>query len=129
MNLAPRDQRGGPSALNAIRAVTDNIVPHNPAEQFETRHFVVSVDPATGAIIRMRNRTSGREWASEQKPIALFTYRTGTKPSRNATRVRPRSQQVVIANRCTTIFNGKRSQHFFASLKYAYRSEIISGFE
>jgi len=62
--------------LSAIRPATDGMVPHNPAEPFETKHFVLAFDSATGSIIRMRNRTSGREWASERNPIALFTYQT-----------------------------------------------------
>lgn len=62
--------------LSAIRPGTEGMVPHNPAEPFETKHFVLAVDPTTGSIIRMRNRTSGREWASERNPIALFTYQT-----------------------------------------------------
>lgn len=62
--------------LNAIRPEIDGMVSHHPAEPIEAKHFVLAVDPATGSIIRMRNRTSGREWASERHPIALFTYQT-----------------------------------------------------
>src|SRR5581483_6064248 len=29
-----------------------------------------------GAITQLRNKATGREWASEKNPIALFTYQT-----------------------------------------------------
>jgi hypothetical protein len=42
----------------------------------ETAHFIVGIDAKTGAITRLRNKTTGREWASEKNPVALFTYQT-----------------------------------------------------
>jgi hypothetical protein len=42
----------------------------------ETAHFVIGIDPHTGAITRLRNKAKGREWASEKNPIALFSYQT-----------------------------------------------------
>ncbi len=42
----------------------------------ETAHFIVGIDAKSGAITRLRNKTTGREWASEKNPIALFTYQT-----------------------------------------------------
>ena len=32
--------------------------------------------PVTGAIHRLRNKKSGREWASPDHPLALFSYQT-----------------------------------------------------
>lgn len=46
------------------------------ASIFETRHFLCGIDPTTGAIIKLRNKTASREWASPQNPLALFTYQT-----------------------------------------------------
>jgi uncharacterized protein DUF5054 len=42
----------------------------------ETDFFVVQFDERTGAITRLRNKATGREWASEKNPIALLTYQT-----------------------------------------------------
>jgi hypothetical protein len=42
----------------------------------ETEHFVVGIDAKTGAITRLRNKATGREWASEKNPVGLFTYQT-----------------------------------------------------
>ena len=42
-------------------------------------HFVVALDPTTGAIIRLRAKAAGREWASAENPLALFGYQTLSK--------------------------------------------------
>jgi hypothetical protein len=42
----------------------------------ETDHLVGEFDPQTAAIIRLRNKATGREWASKANPIALLTYQT-----------------------------------------------------
>ena len=42
----------------------------------KTPHFVLSLDPATGAIIRLKDRKTGREWASAANPLGLFSYQT-----------------------------------------------------
>ncbi len=46
------------------------------AKDIETAHFVVGIDAKTGAIRRLRNKTTGREWASSDHPLALFSYQT-----------------------------------------------------
>ena len=38
--------------------------------------FILGIDAKTGAITRLRNKATGREWASERNPIALLTYQT-----------------------------------------------------
>jgi hypothetical protein len=45
-------------------------------DEIETAHFVLRIDPKTGAIQRLRNKHSGREWASPDHPLALFSYQT-----------------------------------------------------
>jgi hypothetical protein len=45
-------------------------------KEWETAHFVVAIDPGTGAIRRLRSKRSGREWASADHPLALFSYQT-----------------------------------------------------
>jgi hypothetical protein len=42
----------------------------------EARHFTLTLDPDNGAIIKLANKRTGREWASKANPIALFTYQT-----------------------------------------------------
>jgi hypothetical protein len=50
---------------------------HHPAEQpIETDFFTVGIDAKTGAITKLRNKTTGREWAGERNPIGLLTYQT-----------------------------------------------------
>ncbi len=50
--------------------------PHPAGKEIETAHFIVSLDPRTGAIHRLRNKQSGREWASPDHPLALISYQT-----------------------------------------------------
>ncbi|MGP8251790.1 MAG: DUF5054 domain-containing protein [Terracidiphilus sp.] len=51
-------------------------IAYEAGKPLETAYFVISIDPRTGAITRLRNKATGREWASEQNPIALFSYQT-----------------------------------------------------
>jgi hypothetical protein len=47
--------------------------------EIETAHFTLALDPKTGAICRLRAKKTGREWASPERPLALFTYQTLSK--------------------------------------------------
>ena len=49
---------------------------HQTDKDIETEHFILKFDPNTGAIHRLRNRQTGREWASPDHPLALFSYQT-----------------------------------------------------
>ena len=49
---------------------------HPGGKELETAHFILALDPGTGAISRLRNKKSGREWASADRPLALFSYQT-----------------------------------------------------
>ena len=51
-------------------------VAHPAGNTIETSHFTIGFDPQTGAITKLRSKASGREWASDKNPIALFTYQT-----------------------------------------------------
>ena len=68
-------------AIEALTPVepklTDPVVLNTQA--VETEHFVAGIDAQTGAIVRLRNKKSGREWASATHPIALLTYQTLSK--------------------------------------------------
>ena len=45
-------------------------------KSIETAHFTLAIDAKSGALTRLRSNATGREWASEKNPIALFTYQT-----------------------------------------------------
>ncbi len=49
---------------------------HQAESEIETSHFVVGIDPKFGAIRRLYNKKSKREWASAKHPLALFSYQT-----------------------------------------------------
>ena len=55
-----------------------NLETHKPDVEVETSTFVISLDPTHGAIVKLRDRKTGREWASPQHPLALFRYQTFT---------------------------------------------------
>jgi uncharacterized protein DUF5054 len=44
----------------------------------EGEHFDLAFDAGTAAIVKLRNRKTGREWASSQHPLASFRYETFT---------------------------------------------------
>jgi hypothetical protein len=47
--------------------------------EIDSTHFTVAIDPQTGAIRRLRSKATGREWASAEHPLALFSYQTFSK--------------------------------------------------
>lgn len=49
---------------------------HPAGSEIETTHFALALDPKTGAICRLRTKKTGREWASPERPLALFAYQT-----------------------------------------------------
>lgn len=49
---------------------------HQAGKKIETEHFSIALDPATGAIHRLDNKKTKREWASATHPLALFSYQT-----------------------------------------------------
>ena len=72
-------------ALHAVQNLALHEYDQNPSPQavaapagkpIETAHFILGLDAQTGAITRLRNKTTGHEWASKTNPIALFTYQT-----------------------------------------------------
>jgi hypothetical protein len=62
--------------LEATEPRLTNPSSHPAGKEWETAHFVVALDPGTGAIHRLRSKRSGREWASADHPLALFSYQT-----------------------------------------------------
>ncbi len=43
---------------------------------FETAHFSVGFDGQTGAIVHLKDKATGRNWASDKNKLGLFTYET-----------------------------------------------------
>lgn len=64
--------------LESLKAVKPTLPAKEwPAGQpIETTHFILEIDPRSGAITRLRNKATGKEWASATDPIALVTYQT-----------------------------------------------------
>jgi len=62
--------------LGAVQPRLANPRPHPAGHEIETPHFVLVIDPKTGAIRRLLNKKSKREWASSENPLALFSYQT-----------------------------------------------------
>ncbi len=67
------------AALKPVRPLTSELKPHPFGEPIEAMHFTLALDPKTGAIRGMRSKSSGREWASAEHPLALFAYQTLSK--------------------------------------------------
>jgi hypothetical protein len=69
-------------AINKL-AATEPRLPagknHPPEMPIDTEHFLLALDPVTGAIQRLRNKKTGQEWASADHPLALFSYQTLSK--------------------------------------------------
>ena len=68
---------------NEAQKAMKDLVPGRPemagslhSKDIETEHFLLNFDPNTGAIHRLRNKQTAREWASPEHPLALFSYQT-----------------------------------------------------
>ena len=75
-NLRDQAQRALQSLNVAEPKLSPKAVQHPAGESIEIAHYILGFDAQTGAINRLRNKTTGREWASKSNPIALFTYQT-----------------------------------------------------
>jgi hypothetical protein len=68
------------SAIEKLKPVVPQpsakAVRHPAQTVIETTHFVLGIDAQTGAIARLQNKSTGREWASPTNPIGLFIYQT-----------------------------------------------------
>jgi hypothetical protein len=56
--------------------VSSKAITSAAGKQIETGQFTLEIDAKSGAITGLRNRSTGREWASRDNPIALFSYQT-----------------------------------------------------
>ena len=67
------------NAVRGLAAQEPHVSPaslHPANKTIETRYFLLGIDPKSGAITRLRNKESGREWASPTHSLALFSYQT-----------------------------------------------------
>ncbi len=64
------------ASLAPVWPSIEGMAPHHPEVPFDSKYFTLNFDPSTGGIVRLRSHASGREWASPQHPLALFTYQT-----------------------------------------------------
>ena len=78
-SLSPALRQEADSAVHSLTPtrpqISDTTI-HPASQEIETAHYVIALDPATGAIHRLRNRHTGREWASSSHPIGLLSYQT-----------------------------------------------------
>jgi hypothetical protein len=66
-------------ALEPVEPEHVGLDTHPAGSVMETAHWVIALDPQTGAIQRLRAKSTGREWASAAHPLALFSYQTLSK--------------------------------------------------
>ncbi len=66
-------------ALRPAEPERAGLEPHQAGSEIETAHFTLALDPKTGAIRRLRAKSTGHEWASTERPLALFSYQTLSK--------------------------------------------------
>ncbi|HEY3742568.1 MAG TPA: DUF5054 domain-containing protein [Bryobacteraceae bacterium] len=66
-------------SLHPVEPATTGLTTHPPQQVIDTKHFTLALDPTTGAISRLHSKKTGREWATAQSPLALFSYQTLAK--------------------------------------------------
>ncbi len=75
-NLRDQAQLNLKTLIPAEPELSPNAIAQPAGKPIETAHFILGIDAQSGAITRLRNKSTGREWASKTNPIALFTYQT-----------------------------------------------------
>ncbi|MGD0892743.1 MAG: DUF5054 domain-containing protein [Terracidiphilus sp.] len=87
--LPPTLRTEAKAAIDAIdhrklNPIVSNLeITRDLTQDIETMHFVLKLDPKTGAIHRLHDKRSSREWASPDHPLALFSYQTYSEPDYN----------------------------------------------
>jgi hypothetical protein len=64
------------ASVHQLEAEPPQLSHPSSGKELETPHFILALDPRTGAMTRLRSKRSGREWASADHPLALFSYQT-----------------------------------------------------
>ena len=65
--------------LQPVEPQHEGLAPLPAGSELETTHWVLALDPKTGAIARLRDKNTGRDWAAPDHPLALFAYQTLSK--------------------------------------------------
>jgi hypothetical protein len=66
-------------SLEPVEPAVAGTRPHRAVDPIATKHFELALDAQTGAIAKLRNKKTGRDWASPQQPLASFSYQTLAK--------------------------------------------------
>jgi len=67
------------AALTPKQPDTSGLKQLIPGEVWKTKRFILGFDENTGAITRLEDQRTGKNLASDQNPLALFTYQTLSK--------------------------------------------------
>jgi hypothetical protein len=62
--------------LKPVEPETSGLRTLETGKDFETTFFRVRVDPTTGALTSVQNKRSGKYFADDKHPLALFSYQT-----------------------------------------------------
>ena len=65
--------------LDPVEPNTAGTRPHSTAETIATKHFEIALDAKTGAISKLTSKQTRHDWASTERPLALFAYQTLAK--------------------------------------------------
>jgi hypothetical protein len=65
--------------LTPVRPFTEGLQPLEPGSEIETTHFVLGLDPKTGAVHRLKCKKDSRELASPRHLLGLFSWQTLSK--------------------------------------------------
>ncbi len=66
-------------ALQPVQPERAGLDTHRAGSEIETAHWVIALDPQTGAIQKLRAKGNGHDWADALHPLALFSYQTFSK--------------------------------------------------
>ncbi len=66
----------GLATLTPVEPRTAGMTPWLANQELDGTHFTIALDEKTGAIRKLRHKATGREWASSDHPLALFSYQT-----------------------------------------------------
>ena len=67
------------STLQPVEPGRQGLDPYHAGSEIETTHWIIALDPQTGAIQKLRAKDTGRDWASATHPLGLFSYQTLSK--------------------------------------------------
>jgi hypothetical protein len=108
------------SVAPAWPVVSLGAAPADAGKPIETEHFILEIGAKTGAITRLRNKATGREWASARNPIAPFTYQTLSAEDYQ----RYRASYLVMKSDWALLDFGKPDIERFGAMSQEWHPEI-----